>query len=197
MLSGLYMTADHALEDATAPESDLVSRLRAADPSALGEVYDRHHEAVRAFGARLLGDASAAEDLVHDVFVALPRAISGYRTEASLRTFLVSIAVNQARHHIRSAVRKRRAEGRMALEPIPATPDPENLARRRELSRALSRALDRLSLDHRVAFVLCEVEERTSKEVASIVGAPEATVRTRLFHAKQKLRAALAEEGLV
>jgi len=44
-----------------------------------------------------------------------------------------------------------------------------------------------------VVFVLCEVEQRTSVEGAAIVGAPEGTVRTRLFHAKRKLREALAE----
>jgi RNA polymerase sigma-70 factor (ECF subfamily) len=47
-----------------------------------------------------------------------------------------------------------------------------------------------------VAFVLCEVEERSSQEVSEIVGAPEATVRTRLFHAKKKLRLALTTEGI-
>ena len=48
----------------------------------------------------------------------------------------------------------------------------------------------------RVAFVLSDVEERTSSQIARIVGAPEGTVRTRLFHARKKLRALLEEEGL-
>ena len=60
---------------------------------------------------------------------------------------------------------------------------------------SLTRALDDLPLDQRVAFVLCEVEERTSREVAEIVGVPEATVRTRLFHAKKKLRVLLQAEA--
>jgi len=133
---------------------------------------------------------------VHEVFVSVPRAIRGFRGEASLRTFLVSIAVNHARHHVRSAVRKRRALDALTREPLQSVPDPEHLARRKQLAQALTRALDDLSVDHRVAFVLCEVEERTSREVAAIVGAPEATVRTRLFHAKQKLRVALEKANL-
>ena len=52
------------------------------------------------------------------------------------------------------------------------------------------------AIEQRVAFVLCEVEERTSTEAARIVGAPEATLRTRLFHAKRKLRQALEVEGV-
>lgn len=196
LMTDLFMAPDTALDGAEAPESDLAARLGKGDAGALGEVYDAHHEAVRAFATRLLGDASSAEDLVHEVFVSLPRAIRGFRGDSSLRTFLVSIAVNHARHHVRSAVRKRRAFEGLAREPLPSSPDPEHLTRRRQLAEALTRALDELSVDHRVAFVLCEVEERTSREVAAIVGAPEATVRTRLFHARQKLRASLEQASV-
>jgi len=73
---------------------------------------------------------------------------------------------------------------------------PEHQAQRRDLARELSRALDALPLDQRVAFVLCEIEERTSVEAGEIVGAPEETVRTRLFHAKKKLREELKRRGL-
>ena len=56
-------------------------------------------------------------------------------------------------------------------------------------------ALDALPIEQRVAFVLCEVEDRTSREAAEIIGAPEGTVRTRLFHAKRKLREELENRG--
>jgi RNA polymerase sigma-70 factor (ECF subfamily) len=172
----------------------ILARLERGDPSAVGEVYDQHHGAVRAFAKRLVGDASAAEDLVHDVFVALPKAIAGYRGDSALRTFLIGIAVNHARHHVRAAARRRNAFEKLGHEPLGPNADPERDARRRELARLLTRALDELPLDQRVAFVLCEVEERTSREVAEIVGVPEATVRTRLFHAKKKLRVLLETE---
>ena len=142
------------------------------------------------------GDPAAAEDLVHEVFVTLPRAIRRYRGDSTLRTFLVSIAVNHARHHLRGAMRRRAAMDRLALEPPATAGDPEQAARQQELAAALTRALDALPLDQRVAFVLCEVEERTSREVAEIVGAPEATVRTRVFHARRKLRASLEQAGI-
>ena len=66
--------------------------------------------------------------------------------------------------------------------------DPERLAQNRELGDRLMLALDALPLDQRVAVVLSEIEERTSAEIATIVNAPEGTVRTRVFHAKKKLR---------
>ncbi|MFO7179814.1 MAG: sigma factor, partial [Pseudomonadota bacterium] len=80
----------------TDDDEDLVRRLAEADPLAVGRAYDRHHDAVRAFARRLLGDAAAAEDLVHDVFVALPRAAKSFRGQSSLRTFLIGIAVHHA-----------------------------------------------------------------------------------------------------
>jgi RNA polymerase sigma-70 factor, ECF subfamily len=183
------------LADSSDDVESLIARLERGDPNAVGEVYDRHHAAIRAFARRLVGDASASEDLVHDVFVALPKAVAGYRGDSSLRTFLIGIAVNHARHHVRAAARRRNAFDKLGREPLAAAVDPEHDARRRELARVLTRALDDLPLDQRVAFVLCEVEERTSREVAEIVGVPEATVRTRLFHAKKKLRVLLQAEA--
>jgi RNA polymerase sigma-70 factor (ECF subfamily) len=175
---------------------DLVARLAFGDRSAIAEAYDQHHGAVRAFAKRLVGEAGAAEDLVHEVFVSLPRAIRGFRGEASLRTFLISVAVNHARHHVRAATRRRHAMDRYEREPVGRTADPEQEAGRRELSDLLVRCLDALPLEQRVAFVLCEVEERSSSEAGAIVGAPEGTVRTRLFHAKKKLREMLEKEGV-
>lgn len=177
-------------------ELDVVSRLKAGNAEAIGEVYDRHHEHVRAFARRLVGDATAAEDLVHDVFVSLPRAIGGFQGASSIRTFLLSIAVNHARHHLRAAARRRAAMERLKAEPPePPAPDPERCVTRVRLADALVRALDALPLDQRAAFVLCEVEERSSTEAAEILGAPEGTVRTRVFHAKRKLREELSRGG--
>lgn len=181
--------------ESPAPAADLVARVRRGDLSALGEAYDAHHVHVRAFARRLLGDESAAEDLVQDTFVALPRALGAFRGDSSLRTFLVAIAVNHARHHLRSAMRRRLAHERLGAEPIEASPTPEDEQRRRQIGEALARALDLLPIEQRVAVVLCEVEGRTSAEASRIVGVAEGTIRTRVFHGKRKLREALGEEG--
>src|SRR5262245_23291273 len=87
----------------------LIERLRRGDPTAVAEVYDAHHAAVRGFARRLIGDEAAAEDLVHEVFVTLPSAIRHFDGASSLGTYLISIAANHARHFLRSAARRRRA----------------------------------------------------------------------------------------
>jgi RNA polymerase sigma-70 factor (ECF subfamily) len=86
---------------------------------------------------------------------------------------------------------------RLAQEQSEATaPSPEKEVSRACLAQAVHRALDMLPEVQRVAFVLCEVEELSAREAAEIMGVPEATARTRVFHAKQKLRTLLEEEGV-
>jgi RNA polymerase sigma-70 factor, ECF subfamily len=188
-------TTTASMQERVEPEWELVERLREAQAAAVGEAYDAHHMAVRAFALRLLGDGAAADDLVHEVFVALPQAVKNFRGESSLRTFLIAMAVRRAKHHVRHAMRQRAAFLRLGREPLPEHAGPEEVVKKKQLAAALTRALDKLSLEHRVAFVLCEVEERSSREVATIIDAPEGTVRTRLFHAKKKLRLELEREG--
>lgn len=194
--SDSWATLPLPLVTARMSQQGLIERLRRGEARAVGEVYDEHAAAVLAFARRLVGDEAAAEDLVHEVFVTLPTAIKGFQEASSLRTFLVSIAVNHARHHVRAAARRRAAMERFADEPNNDGGTPEQDAMRVDLARALTRALDELPIEQRVAFVLCEVEERTSREVAEITAVPEATVRTRLFHAKRKLREELSKRGL-
>lgn len=177
-------------------DSPLLERLRRGDPDAIGRLYDQHNQAVRAFARRMVGDDATAEDLLHEVFVCLPGAVRRFQGASSVRTFLISIAINHVRHHVRAAARRRAAMDRLAFEPPAASPDPERQLSQAALARALHRALDDLPSDQRVAFVLCEIEERTSREAAEITGAPEATIRTRLHHARLKLRASLEKAGL-
>jgi RNA polymerase sigma-70 factor (ECF subfamily) len=182
------------LSDADDQDDSLIARVRRGDVAAVGRLYERYHHHVRAFARRLTGDAASAEDLVHDVFVALPAAAANYRAEAPISVFLVSIAVNRSRTHLRSSMRRRHTLDRFELEPRPPSTGPDHALERRELAHALTRALDSLPDEQRLAFVLCEVEERTSVEAAAILAVPEGTVRTRLFHARRKLREHFARE---
>jgi RNA polymerase sigma-70 factor (ECF subfamily) len=176
-------------------ESTLVARLAAGDPDAIDEVYREHRAALHGFARRFVGDAEVAEDLVHDVFVALPAAIRRFRGDSSLRTFLMAIALRRGHKHIRAASRRRAAMAKLADEPIAPVPRPDVPLARRQLATVLYRALDRLPDDQRAAFVLCEIDQHTAAAAGVIAGAPEATMRTRLFHARKKLRALLEKEA--
>ncbi len=196
------MTLEALLPGTRSPETaqpELVRRLRSGELAAVGEAYDAHHEHVRRFARRLVGDEDAAEDLVQETFLTLPKAISRFEGRSALRTFLVSICVNHSRHHVRSAARRRSAMNRASDEPIApghssSSAHPDRELERRQMAQILNRCLDKLSHDHRAAFVLCEVDDYTSLKAAEVLGVPEGTVRTRLMHAKKKLRTLLEKE---
>jgi RNA polymerase sigma-70 factor (ECF subfamily) len=130
---------------------------------------------------------------VQEVFLALPAAMRGFRGEVPLGGFLRGLTINVVRHQRRSAARRLRllasaAWARLSDDGDRRPPSPIGS----DLAVALA-ALAALPWDQRVAFVLCELEELSAREAAAAVGAPEATIRTRLFHARKKLREHLEE----
>ncbi len=176
-----------------APLDPLLERAAGGDGAALVALYQAHAPRLRTFALRLVGCEMAADDLVHDVFLALPSALSRFRGDCSLHSFLVSITVRSARRHLRSAQRRRKLEARSAELPRSEAPATDAESERRELAALLARALDALPLAQRVAFILCEIEEHTSQEVAEILGEQAGTIRARVFHAKRKLRERLSQ----
>jgi RNA polymerase sigma-70 factor (ECF subfamily) len=179
---------------AVEPLDPRVERAAAGDRAALVSLYREHFSAVHTFAERLLGCPMAADDLVHEVFLALPGALGRFRGQCALGSYLLSITVRRARQHLRGAQRRREGEARAAsagAERLAPAPDAD--AERRELARCLSQALDELPLSQRAAFVLCEVEERSSQEAGEILGEKPGTVRARVFQAKRRLRVRLEE----
>lgn len=197
------MTLESPLETGTEATSNasefplaaLWRRVAEGDPEAIRQLYHGHHVAVRAFAARLIGDASLAEDLVQEVFVALPRAAAGFRGECAARTFLLSIVAKRASKFIRAAARRRAAHVRLEREPAPQSAPPDEAVQNRQLVERLMTALDALPEKLRIAFVLCQIEERDSFEVAAILDVPAPTVRARLRVARERLQVVAGQQG--
>ena len=185
-------------EVAAASGDALLSALERGDADALRDVYRRQHEMVRAFARRLLGSEADAEEIVQDVFVDLPRAVRRFRGDCALSTFVMSVTVNHARHFMRAAGRRRAAHSRLALQALTEermAPATDEASEREELALALLRAMERLPDEQRLAFVLCDVEERSSAEAALILDVPASTLRSRLGAARSALRELLEEQA--
>lgn len=187
--------AEQFLDTAGENDGDALARaLVAGESAALRLVYRQHHEVVRAFARRLLGSDADAEELVQDTFLAIPEAMRRFRGECALRTFFLSIAASRSRNMLRARRRRRLGEQRLREEPIVVSssePGPDEALMRQRLAERLQRALDCLTDDQRLAFVLAEVEERSSSELSHILGIPASTLRARVASAKEKLRAEL------
>lgn len=190
---GLFPPKDERASGAAA-QDPRIERAAAGERAALVSLYREHFHAVHSFAERLLGCSMAADDLVHEVFLNLPGALGRFAGQCALSSYLLSITVRRARQHLRGAKRRRESEARAASAGAERVfPGPDADAERRELARCLSQALDALPLSQRAAFVLCEVDERSSQEAGEILGEKPGTVRARVFQAKRRLRERLQE----
>ena len=177
-----------------ATDAELCELIAAGELGALGQLFDRHADAVRRVIVRLGVDQGEVDDLVQEVFLEVIRAAPRYDGRDSARAWLAGFAVIHVRRHRRSLTRLARKIAAWAREVDASIPSPEaDHEERAEAARAM-RALDRLSSKKREAFVLVTLEDLPGDEVARTLGIPVATVWTRLFHARRELRAALEAE---
>ncbi len=174
-------------------EAELIGRCRAREPAALRQFVTQYQRMVFAFVGRALGPDAPVDDLAQEVFLRASQALDRFelRGPAKVSTWLLAIAA-----HVVADARKRRrlrlvAPEQALLVPDPSTPETE--AQRRELAAALARAGAQLSEDQRDVFILAEFHGLSMAEIAQVVGAPENTVKQRLFRARDRLRALLAE----
>jgi RNA polymerase sigma-70 factor (ECF subfamily) len=185
---------------ATAPpirEPDLLLGVAAGDLRALGELYDRYAQDVWRAVRRAVNDAADVEDIVHATFLALPRIAASYDGRETCRNWLCGIGV-------RLAMRQRRGRHRFRImlaafaQTVSGrwTRHPEREASSNQELSCLMRALSQLSDRKRAVFVLVELEGLATEEAAKVLEIPAATVRTRLFHARRELQAALEREGV-
>lgn len=167
-------------------DAEVVARLATGELDALGELYDRHHVAVRRFLARATADAEDVDDLVHTTFMTASTLGARFDGRASCRPWLMGIATQLLR-------RRRRSLGRFAeilasLARVRRFVDP-----RPELNAHvdLDRALRTLTEAKRTTLLLAEVEGLTCAEIAEAMAVPIGTVWTRLHAARLELRAQL------
>ncbi len=184
--------------EATQPPGDaaLLRGIASGDLEALGHLYDRYARDVWRAVRRSLYEGADVDDIVHGLFLALPRLAKSYDGRASCRHWLCGIAVHFALRHRRGRGRFLRMVGSFAhtVSDLWMRNPEREAASQEELSR-LQRALDRLSDKKRAVFVLVELEGLSAEETARALDIPTATVRTRLFHARRELQAAMDWQG--
>jgi RNA polymerase sigma-70 factor, ECF subfamily len=176
----------------------LSARLAAGDDHALAEVFDRLAPAVYGGALRVLGDGSAAQDVVQDVFVELWSHPDRYDPSAgTLRTYLVVLARHRAVDLVRSELRRvARQERHGRLTPGTPQPSPQDEVMAAEAAGAVRAAVRLLPDSQRRVVELAYFGGLTCREVAHAVGIPEGTAKSRLRLALAKLETALDRQLL-
>jgi len=170
-------------------DRQLVDRCLTGDALAERALYDAHVDRIYRLMHRMTGDGDLAADFTQETFIRAFSRLEQFRGDASLGTWLHSIAVSIALNGMRKV---RRLRGRteeledspvMAVEPAVGSPD---------LRTRLFAAIDALSEKLRPVFLMHDVEGYTHDEIAGSLGIPVGTSKARLFDARAKLRLALA-----
>lgn len=178
----------------TEADSRLVDRARSGDASAFEALVRRHLRAVYAVALAELGEPADAEDAVQDAFVNALERLEECREPARFEAWLVQIARNRARD-----LRRRRTvriagsldEARGAT----SGSSPARDAERADLRGRLEEALRSLGETQREVVLLHDLQGWKHREIAEVLGVPEGTVRSHLFHARRALRARLGADA--
>jgi RNA polymerase sigma-70 factor (ECF subfamily) len=183
----------------TSDDTECMARLAAGDTTALRQLYERYGRALLRFSAAMCRSRQAAEDLVHDTFVALMR--EPFQFDPSLGTvygYLCGVLRHRVSRHYRSEKRWVTLDCDDDGETRAAdTQHPVDEIARSEATAAFRRAMLELPLRHREIIALCDLEELPYATVATILGCPVGTVRSRLHRARALLTIRLASLELV
>jgi RNA polymerase sigma-70 factor, ECF subfamily len=185
-----------------ASDSELLEGARRGEPTAFRTLVRRHDRYLYRVARSVLQDDQEAEDVVQQTYLQAFTKLVDFRGEASLRTWLTRITLNEAirrRRQQRSVVglsavdtAQERVRSHNYLWPL-TTPTPESAAARSQIRRILEQAIDGLPVAFRTVLILRDVEE-VSVEQTAVLGLQPETVRTRLHRARRMLREKLGEQ---
>jgi len=182
-------------------DEELVAHATAGDTESFNQLVTRWERPIFALAYRTLGREEDARDVVQEAFLRAYRGLRGFKGQAKFSSWLYRITLNLCRDWQR---RDRRAplvqvpEGVDPSDMADAQPAPtesvEDLVARREMSKAVARAMAELPEEQRTAIVLKEYHDLTFQEIADMLECPLSTVKTRLYQGLSVLRRRLQQQ---
>jgi len=172
-------------------EAELAARARAGDRAAFGTLVERFAPQARRVARAVLQNPEDADDAAQDAFLSALVKLDQYDPRRPFGPWLMRIVANAATdRRRRRAVRQTEP---LAPELAGGGSRPDRDTERRALGERLSAALAQLPERRRVAVVLFDVEGYSHAEIAGVLGVPEGTMQSEVFHARRALRALLRD----
>ena len=171
------------------PDPDVIRAAANGDTAAFEELVRGYQSQVWRFLRHLLGDAALAEDITQETFLRVYRKLDTFRYRSKFSTWVFRVARNAGV----DALRSRQRGERLLTVVEPRSQEPPSGELRVEIEAALQSLTPKL----REAFVLIEALGLSYREAGRALGVPEGTVKSRVFHARERLVAWMeAEEGI-
>lgn len=178
-------------------ERALLRRIGAKDRTAFEALYQLYYRRLFAYVFKLTRRAELVEEVVNDVLLAVWQSAPRFDGRSRPSTWIFGIAYHKTLKTLARPANRRPGGDEEAEAPELVDPDePESLVARRELRGALGRALANLTPEHRAVVELTYFYGCSYQEIAEIVGCPVNTVKTRMFHARRRLRELLPGLGV-
>jgi RNA polymerase sigma-70 factor, ECF subfamily len=168
-------------------DADLVRQTLAGDSHAFDVLVDRHYDRCLQYAARLLGNREDAEEACQDTFVRAFRALDSYAESDRFGAWLYRILLNRCRSYAarqRGSMEDATDSEMLALLSPSHEPEAHRLGVREEITRALAR----LDVDHREAFLLKHVEDLSYDEISALTGVGVSALKMRVKRACDRLR---------
>jgi RNA polymerase sigma-70 factor (ECF subfamily) len=181
-------------------EAAMIAEILAGQTDAFHELIRPYERSVYLMALSLLRNEAEAEDAAQEAFIKAYRNLGRFRSESRFSTWLIAIALNEARARLR---RKQPGltdsiddtEGSVVPAQLTDWREiPSETLERQEVRSLIRRALTALPLAYREVFVLRELEERNVKETAETLGITVASVKMRLHRARMMLQKQLAPQ---
>lgn len=178
-------------------DPELMAEVAAGHTTAFDELVKRHQVGLLNFFHRLVWDAAQAEDLAQEVFIKLYTHAKAYEPQAKFSTYLYRIARNCWIDHLRRTKSDRNVgsldaeseEGSPLSDALPVKMEnPAASAHKSEISEVVIEAIESLPEEHKLVFVLSEVQGMKYQEISETLDIPMGTVKSRMFHATKRLR---------
>jgi RNA polymerase sigma-70 factor, ECF subfamily len=183
-------------------DEELVTRSMGGDLDSFNQLVLRWERPIYALAYRVIGREEDARDVAQETFLRAFRALSGFKGQAKFSSWLYRITLNLCRDWIRKEKRTRVSQAPEGIDIIElageATPNEtiEQLIGRKELGRAVSKAMAALPEEQRTAIILKEYHGLTFQEIADMLDCPLSTVKTRLYQGLSVVRNQLEQAGV-
>ncbi len=183
---------DHALGMTAATtdndERSLIARIAdARDTAAFERMYHDYRRRLGPFVYRMIRDPAANDEVFNDVMLAVWRNAASFTGKSKVSTWVFGIAYRQCLKHLRAR--------RSTVELDESMHDGVDERKTIERQDLVLRAVAGLSPEQRLVIELSYFQGNTYGEIAEIAGCPENTVKTRVFHARRRLKAIMVELG--
>ena len=178
----------------TQPDPGVLRKAQAGDERAFTLILRAYERPVFNYVLRMVGERTLAEDLTQDIFLRVFQGLRGFSLRSRFTTWLFQVAKNRVLDELRSA--ERRPRHLVALEDAPQLESIDTPFEQLEAMDAVWRAIHALNPDLKTALLMRDVVGLSYNEIADTLEITLATVKWRIFKAREEVVAALAREGV-